>query len=83
MRSERTQVEVIAHFAKDQEAPIPLKVRIIEDGEPVVIKIEKIFSVKPQAYDAIRYECGFQRDGCMRRFTLVFWKRDMQWHIDK
>lgn len=81
MRSKETQVEVLAHFARDQREPIPLWVKIIEQGEPVVVKVEYVRSVKAITYDCIEYECCYQTQGQMKSFKLTYWVRDMQWHI--
>lgn len=81
MRSRETQVEVIAHFARDQREPIPLRVKIIEQGESVVVKVAYVRNLKYVTHECIEYECYHEARGQMRAFKLMYWVRDMEWHI--
>lgn len=81
MRSENTRVEVIAHFSKEQKEPKPLRVRLSDQGELVVIKVAFVRNVKYLTSECIQYECCFLRDGQQKMFFLTYWIKDMEWHI--
>lgn len=83
MRTKETQVEVIAHFSKEQKEPIPLRVKAVENGETVVIKVGYVKSVKNLTYDCLQYECCSLNGDQLKTFSLLYWIKDMEWHVNR
>lgn len=75
------QVEVIAYFSKEQDEPIPLKVRLVENEERIVIKVEYVEDIKYITADLISYICTSIINGVEKRYELAYHQREMYWSL--
>lgn len=82
MRTRENQVEVIAHFSKEQREPIPLRVKLVERGETIVLRIESVLDIRYDSKTLLRYTCSYRVGNMRKTFQMYYFVDGMDWHID-
>ena len=81
MISKETQIEAIVYFSKEDDLPIPLRLKIFTPDEPVVIKVKYVAEAKPDTFTFVKYICVYEDSGVEKRIRITYDRSNLKWHL--
>ena len=81
MISKETQIEAIVYFSKDEDYPIPLRLKIFTPDEPVVIKVKYVAEAKPDTFTFVKYICVYEDSGVEKRIRITYDRSNLKWYL--
>ena len=81
MISKETQIEAIVYFSKEDDLPIPLRLKIFTPDEPVVIKVKYVAEAKPDTFTFVKYICVYEDSGVEKRIRITYDRSNLKWYL--
>ena len=81
MISKETQIEAIVYFSKEDDLPIPLRLKIFTPDEPVVIKVKYVAETKPDTFSFVVYTCVYEDSGIEKRIRITYDRSNLKWYL--
>lgn len=73
-------IDVVAKFKKDGNLPIPIKFRLLEGGEKLLVDVHQILGHQYIGTNRIDFECNsLSQRGNLINYTLSYYRQEGRW----